>query len=80
VFADSIGAWPQVRPQCFSACPQPANQSSACYLRCFFDTMVGNQTLKVQPMDPVRPVAIPRLAKGPRTLWFVRRTTGKRLL
>ena len=35
-----------VRPECFQAC-SPAdrtNQSSACYLHCFFDTMVGNST------------------------------------
>merc|ERR1712096_287321 len=28
-------------PSCFSGCPQPQNQSSACYLHCLFDTMLG---------------------------------------
>merc|ERR1711957_303407 len=32
------------RPDCWKACPQPTNQSSACWLECLFDTMVGNET------------------------------------
>lgn len=32
------------RPQCWEACPQPSNRSSACYLECLFDTMIGNET------------------------------------
>ena len=26
---------------CFSACPQPLNQSSACWVGCFFQTLLG---------------------------------------
>ena len=26
---------------CFASCPQPANRSSACWIRCFFDTVLG---------------------------------------
>ena len=34
---------------CFSTCPQPTNQSSACWVKCFFDTVLGphaDKTLK----------------------------------
>jgi len=29
------------RPDCWTACPQPTNRSSACYLECLFGTMIG---------------------------------------
>lgn len=34
---------------CFSACPQPTNQTSACWVHCFFETVLGpdaDKTLK----------------------------------
>eukprot|EP01052_Picozoa_sp_SAG31_P029752 SAG31_NODE_2985_length_4812_cov_3.398517_3_plen_301_part_00 len=39
-----ISAVKKSRPDCFKHCPQPTNVSSACYLHCLFDTMVGNDT------------------------------------
>lgn len=48
----------KVRPDCFKACPQPTNQTSSCYLRCFFNTMVGNASAKLEAMpaaDILRP-------------------------
>ena len=27
-------------PKCFNACPQPTNQSSACWIHCLFETLV----------------------------------------
>lgn len=50
-----IAAVEKVRPACFTACPQPANMSSACYLHCLFDTMVGNAT--ATPPVPAMPAA-----------------------
>lgn len=49
----------KIRPECFAKCPQPTNSSSACYLHCFFDTMVGNDQAKppVPAMDPQAIVA-----------------------
>lgn len=47
-----IKAVESIRPECFKAC-SPAdqtNQSSACYLHCFFDTMVGNSSAGVPKM------------------------------
>ena len=29
------------RAGCFAACPQPANASSACFIRCFYRTVLG---------------------------------------
>ena len=30
-------------PACFSACPQPANATSDCYIKCFYGTLLGAQ-------------------------------------
>ena len=38
------------RPQCWSACPQPNNATTPCYLDCLFTTMLGNKSLGVPPM------------------------------
>ena len=48
MYIQVIKAVESVRPECFEACPaaERTNQSSACYLHCFFDTMVGNSTAK----------------------------------
>ena len=27
---------------CFTGCPQPANTSSACWIKCYFDTLLGD--------------------------------------
>ena len=50
----------EVAPACFSACPQPSNQTSACYLHCLFDTMIGNSSSGkrvggMSPDDIVKP-------------------------
>lgn len=34
----------KARPGCFSACPEPQNRSSACWIGCLFETIVGNQS------------------------------------
>ena len=38
------------RPQCWSACPEPSNRTSACYLECLFETLVGNSTKGIRAM------------------------------
>ena len=38
------------RPKCWSACPQPNNATTPCYLDCLFTTMLGNASLGVLPM------------------------------
>mmetsp|Transcript_17758 Transcript_17758/g.41180 ORF Transcript_17758/g.41180 Transcript_17758/m.41180 type:complete len:418 (+) Transcript_17758:64-1317(+) len=39
------------RPECFQSCPQPENRTESCWLRCFFETLTGNEsaTPKVRP-------------------------------
>jgi hypothetical protein len=27
---------------CFAGCPQPTNSSSACWIKCYFDTLLGD--------------------------------------
>jgi len=41
-----------VRPDCWTECPdnQGKNVSSACFLKCLFNTMLGNSTEGVKPM------------------------------
>eukprot|EP01065_Artemidia_motanka_P034293 TRINITY_DN4158_c0_g1_i1.p1 TRINITY_DN4158_c0_g1~~TRINITY_DN4158_c0_g1_i1.p1 ORF type:complete len:530 (+),score=122.62 TRINITY_DN4158_c0_g1_i1:55-1644(+) len=34
---------------CWAGCPQPNNQSTACYLDCLFTTMLGNETRGIPP-------------------------------
>eukprot|EP00038_Savillea_parva_P001731 m.106872 g.106872 ORF g.106872 m.106872 type:complete len:286 (+) comp10603_c0_seq2:70-927(+) len=31
-------------PSCFSACPQPTNTSSTCFITCWYDTVIGPQS------------------------------------
>jgi hypothetical protein len=47
-----IEAVQATRPDCWTGCPQPTNRSSACFLDCLFQTMLGNETLKIAPMNP----------------------------
>ena len=51
-----VAAVQAVRPKCWNDCPnnQGTNITSACYLECLFDTMIGNSTAKppVKPMTP----------------------------
>ena len=37
--------------QCFSKCAEPTNEKTACYAKCFAQTINGNTTAKVVPMD-----------------------------
>merc|ERR1711939_460661 len=37
-------------PGCWSACPQPTNSSSLCWINCLFDTLVGDPTKKKPAM------------------------------
>jgi len=37
-----MGAVAKLGSPCFNACPQPTNQTSVCYISCFFDTLLGN--------------------------------------
>ena len=39
-----VAAVEAVAPACFGGCPQPTNATSACYLHCLFDTMIGNMS------------------------------------
>lgn len=39
-------------PRCFESCPQPTNRSSACWVRCLFQTITGNAS------DPAAPPAM----------------------
>lgn len=32
------------RPDCVSACPEPTNTKSPCYIQCLFETLVGNKS------------------------------------
>ncbi|EDQ89268.1 uncharacterized protein MONBRDRAFT_25531 [Monosiga brevicollis MX1] len=34
----------QLSPRCFDNCPQPTNQTSSCWIGCFFDTLMGPQS------------------------------------
>jgi len=48
-----ISAVQAVRPECWKACPdgQGTNTSSVCYLDCLFETILGNSTTGIQPME-----------------------------
>lgn len=40
------------RPECWEACgPQGKNVSSLCFIKCLFETLVGNKTSEVPPMS-----------------------------
>lgn len=45
------------RPQCWEGCPQPSNRTSACYLDCLFETILGNATLGIPPLTKDQVVA-----------------------
>jgi hypothetical protein len=36
---------------CFSACPGPRNASSACYVNCFYDTVLGTGSASGLPQS-----------------------------
>ena len=41
----------KARPECWDACgPDAKNMSSECFIKCVFETIVGNKTSKVPPM------------------------------
>ena len=50
--AKALQAVQAKRPACWSGCPQPTNRSSTCFLDCLFQTILGNETQKLQPMAP----------------------------
>eukprot|EP00658_Telonema_sp_P-2_P061336 TRINITY_DN50042_c0_g1_i1.p1 TRINITY_DN50042_c0_g1~~TRINITY_DN50042_c0_g1_i1.p1 ORF type:complete len:396 (-),score=75.78 TRINITY_DN50042_c0_g1_i1:425-1612(-) len=39
------------RPGCWGGCPQPHNRTTACWLDCLFETMLGNASAGVPAMD-----------------------------
>eukprot|EP00040_Diaphanoeca_grandis_P010396 m.53178 g.53178 ORF g.53178 m.53178 type:complete len:422 (+) comp21720_c0_seq1:66-1331(+) len=45
-----INAAIAVRPACWSACPQPNNITSECWISCLFDTVAGNSDKGIPPM------------------------------
>jgi hypothetical protein len=59
VNARVVGAVRARRPACWQACPvgQGHNQSSACWLDCFFDTVLGNASSGLRPMHKTELVA-----------------------
>jgi len=48
-----VAAVQKRRPECWEVCPQPTNRSSACYLSCLFETMLGNATQGLKPMTKI---------------------------
>merc|ERR1712086_53358 len=55
-----VAAVQKHRPECWRSCDQPTNRSSACFLTCLFETILGNSTNGVKPLnrqDVVQPFA-----------------------
>ena len=46
-----IGAVEAKRPECWKHCPFPQNRTTACYLDCLFQTLIGNATIGIHPMS-----------------------------
>ena len=47
----------KLRPECWSACPQPNNMTSTCWIQCLFETLAGNATKGIAPMTKEQVVA-----------------------
>ena len=47
------------RPECWNGCAQPTNATTPCFLRCLFETMVGNATA-APPVHATPPSVIER--------------------